>query len=63
MSIEDRMTIEERRQYLRKMQERDLQADRKERGQLLDEMETITKLHRKSLIRLLKDSLRRQPRR
>ena len=63
MSIEDRMTIDERRKYLRKMQERYLQADRKERGQLLDEMETVTELHRKSLIRLMKGSLARQPRR
>jgi len=63
MSIEDRMTIDERRKYLRKMQERYLQADRKERGQLLDEMETVTELHRKSLIRLMKGSLARRPRR
>ena len=63
MSIEDRMTIDERRKYLRKMQERYLQADRRERGRLLDEMETITGLHRKSLIRLMKGSLARQPRR
>ena len=63
MSIEDEMTIDERRKYLRKMQERYLQADRKERGQLLDEMEAVTGLHRKSLIRLMKSSLERQPRR
>jgi hypothetical protein len=63
MSIEDKMTIDERRKYLRKMQERYLQADRKERGQLLDEMETVTELHRKSLIRLMKGSLARRPRR
>jgi hypothetical protein len=63
MSIEDRMTIDERRKYLRKMQERYLQASRKTRGQLLDEMETVTDLHRKSLIRLMKSSLARQPRR
>jgi hypothetical protein len=31
MSIEDRMTIDERRKYLRKMQERYYQADRNER--------------------------------
>ncbi len=62
MSIEDRMTIDERRKYLRKMQERYLLANRKERGQLLDEMETVTELHRKSLIRLMKSSLARQPR-
>jgi hypothetical protein len=63
MSIEDKMTINERRKYLRKMQERYLQADRKERGQLLDEMEVVTELHRKSLIRLMKGSLARRPRR
>ena len=63
MSIEDRMTIDERRKYLRKMQERYWQAGRKERGQLLDEMETVTELHRKSLIRLLKGNLARKPRR
>jgi hypothetical protein len=32
MSVEDKMTIDERRKYLKKMQERYLQADRKERG-------------------------------
>ena len=63
MSIEDKMTIDERRKYLKKMQERYLQADRKERGQLLDEMEVVTELHRKSLIRLMKSSLERRPRR
>jgi len=63
MSIEDRMTIDERRKYLRKMQERYYQADRIERGRLLDEMESVTDLHRKSLIRLMKGSLLRQPRR
>jgi hypothetical protein len=63
MSIEDRMTIDERRKYLRKMQERYLQAGRKERGQLLDEMEVVTELHRKSLIRLIKGNLTRRPRR
>ena len=63
MSIEDKMTIDERRKYLKKMQKRYLQANRKERGQLLDEMEAVTELHRKSLIRLMKGSLARQPRR
>jgi hypothetical protein len=63
MSIDDRMTIDERRKYLRKMQERYLQADRKERGQLLDEMEAVTELHRKSLVRLMKGNLARRPRR
>jgi hypothetical protein len=63
MSIEDRMTIDERRKYLRKVQDRYLQARRKERGQLLDEMQAVTELHRKSLVRLMKGNLTRQPRR
>jgi len=62
MSIEDKMTVNERRKYLRKMQERYLQADRIGRGHLLDEMEAVTGLHRKSLIRLLKGNLTRKPR-
>jgi hypothetical protein len=62
MSIEDSMTIDERRKYLRMMQKRYLQADRKERGRLLDEMEMITELERKSLIRLMGGSLARQSR-
>jgi hypothetical protein len=62
MTTEDKMTIDERRKYLRKMQKRYLQADRKEKGRLLDEMEAITELHRKSLIRLMNGSLERKPR-
>jgi hypothetical protein len=63
MSIEDPMTIDERRKYLRKMQERYQLANRKERGELLDEMESVTELHRKSLSRLMRGSFARQPRR
>jgi hypothetical protein len=63
MSTEDKMTIDERRKYLRRMRRRYAQASRKERGQLLDEMEAVTELHRKSLIRLLNGSLERKPRR
>jgi hypothetical protein len=63
MSIEDKMTIDERRKYLHMMQKRYLQAGRKEQGQLLDEMEAVTELHRKSLIRLMNSSLTRRPRR
>jgi hypothetical protein len=63
MSTEDKMTIDERRKYLRRMKKRYVQANREERGQLLDEMEKITELHRQSLIRLMNGSLARQPRR
>jgi len=62
MSADDEMAINERRKYLRKMKRRYHQADQKERGQLLDEMEAVTGLHRKSLIRLLKGDLERKPR-
>jgi len=62
MTTEDRMTIDECYKYLRKMKTRYLEADRRERGRLLDEMEAVTGKHRKSLIRLMKGSLTRQPR-
>jgi hypothetical protein len=62
MSSDDEMSIDERRKYLRRMKKRYAQATRKERGQLLDEMEVVTDLHRKSLIRLMKGSLERKPR-
>lgn len=64
MSIDDRMTIDERRKYLHTMKKRYDQASHQGRGALLNEMEAVTGLQRKSLIRLLnKPSLARQPRR
>ncbi len=62
MSKEDQMTLDERRKYLRRMKRRYQQTNRKERGYLLDEMEAVTELHRKSLIRLMNSSLERRPR-
>ena len=62
MTTEDQMTIDERLKYLRKMKARYVNADRRERGRLLNEMEAVTGLHRKSLIRRLNGSLERQPR-
>ena len=57
------MTITERRKYLGLMRGRYLLADRSARGQLLFEMEAVTSLHRKSLLRLLHSSdLARRPR-
>jgi hypothetical protein len=44
------------------MQERYLQADRTGRGHLLDEMQAVIGLHRKSLIRLMEGNLTRKPR-
>mgnify|MGYP005855867553 FL=1 len=64
MPIEDRMTVDERRKYLAKMKRRYDLADRTGRGSLLDEMEQVTDMHRKSLIRLLNaPDLSRKPRR
>jgi hypothetical protein len=62
MTTEVEMTIDERRKYLRKMKTRYRKATRQERGQLLDEMEAVTGLHRKSLTRLVNGSLARKPR-
>jgi len=47
------MTIDERRKYLGRMLRRYLGADREAKGRLLNEMEQVTGLHRKSLVRLL----------
>ena len=63
MSTQEQMSIDERYKYLRLMQSRYLKADRPTRSALLDEMEQVTGLHRKSLIRLLGGDLTRQPRR
>ena len=63
MSIDDEMTIDERRKYLRKRQKQYAKADRIEKGRLLDEMEQVTGLHRKYLIQLLQGDLKRKSRR
>ncbi|HET8910854.1 MAG TPA: integrase [Ktedonobacteraceae bacterium] len=63
MPAEDQMTVNERRKYLNVMKPRYVAAGRAERGILLTEMEQVTRLHRKHLIRLLQaTSLKRQPR-
>lgn len=53
MPTRDEMTIEERRKYVKLVAERYGKAKRKERSQLLSEMEQVSQLHRKHLIRLL----------
>lgn len=59
----DEMTIDERRKYLKRMQAHYLAAEREKRSVLLGDMEVVTGLHRKSLIRLLnKPNLERKPR-
>jgi len=53
MPTKDEMTIDERRKYVKLMEPRYRKAQRKERSQLLSEMEQVSKLHRKHVIRLL----------
>jgi len=53
MPIEDEMSVNERRKYLKRMKGRYVAAKRAERGHLLSEMEQVTGLHRKSLTRLM----------
>lgn len=53
MPTTDEMTVDERRKYLKRMKARYVTADRAERSRLLTEMEQVTDLQRKSLIRLL----------
>jgi len=59
----EKMSIDERRKYLKLISLRYSNARRRERGELLTEMAAITGLHRKSLIRLMGlSSLERAPR-
>ena len=63
MTTEEKMPIDDRFKYLDRVKSRYVRAGRKERGRLLDEMEAVTGLHRKSLIRLINGDLKRKPRR
>ncbi len=64
MAETDAMNVDERRKYLHKMRIRYWQAKKKsERSRLLDEMQEVTSLHRKSLLRLIRGDLARKPRR
>ena len=53
MRADEGMTLDERRKYLGQMMKRYRTADRAGRGLLLTEMEVVTGLHRKHLVRLL----------
>jgi hypothetical protein len=63
MTTEEKMTIDERYKYLRTMKRRYSRADKKTKGKLLDEMEAVTGMHRKSLVRAMNSSLTRKSRR
>jgi len=62
MPTEIRMTINERRKYLMIVRPRYTAANRKGRTELLDEMQRVTALDRKTLIRLINGRLERRPR-
>jgi hypothetical protein len=51
-----KMTLDERRKYLKRVWPRYLKADRKGRGALLMEMEQVTGMHRKSITRLMRSA-------
>lgn len=62
MSDDEKMTVDERRKVLKKIQKRYQRADRKEKGQLLDEMENLLGMHRVAIGRALNGDLARKPR-
>ena len=54
MPSDDRMSIDERRKYLKLVAPRYVRTGRAERSRLLSEMVAVTGLHRKSVIRLMR---------
>ena len=62
MASDDKMSIQERDKYLRKMQKRYRNASLHTKGKLLGEMQAVTELHRKSLIRLMGSTIQRKQR-
>jgi hypothetical protein len=62
MSETEAMNIDERRKYIHKIWGRYRQANKKEKGRLLDEVEAVTGMHRKAIVRLLNGRLSRKKR-
>jgi len=62
MSETEPMSVDERRKYIHKMRERYRKGSKKEKGKLLDEIEAVTEMHRKSVIRILNGQLSRRKR-
>ena len=62
MSEIEAMNIDERRKYIHKMWGRYREANKKEKGELLDEIEAVIGMHRKAIIRLLNGRLSRKKR-
>ena len=63
MSETEPMSIDERRKYMHKIRGRYRKRSKKEKGRLLDEIEAITGMHRKSVTRLMNGPLSRKKRR
>ena len=64
MPKEEKMNVDERRKYLKLMVPRYAKVGRAERSELLTEMGEVTRLHRKSLLRLIHGpTLNRAPKR
>lgn len=62
MSETEPMSIDERRKYIHKIRKRYRNGNKKEKGRLLDEIEAVTGMHRKSITRLMNGSLMRKKR-
>jgi len=62
MSETEAMNIDERRKYIHKMWGRYRQSKKLDKGRLLDEIEAVTGMHRKAIIRLLNGRLSRKKR-
>ena len=62
MSETEPMDIDERRKYIHKMWGRYRTSNKSEKGRLLDEIEAVTEMHRKAILRLLNGRLSRKKR-
>ena len=62
MSEKDKRTIDERRKYLHKMTIKYRDSPKPAKTKMRDDMEHVTGLHRKSIIKILKGRLSRQKR-
>jgi hypothetical protein len=62
MSETEAMNIDERRKYIHKMWRRYRKSKKLDKGRLLDEIEAVTGMHRKAIIRLLNGRLSRKKR-
>jgi hypothetical protein len=62
MPSEDKMPIDDRYKYLRRAQRQYLKCTRQERTELLNHMQQMTGLHRKTLIRHMNSKIERKPR-